>query len=647
MTTCQADLKLDFAAIQSKNDLTCANEAPLKASPQCPTQPLRTNQLNLTFADLNYRVRNGFFSKEKKNVLSNVSGDFRPGELTAIMGPSGAGKSTLMDILAGFTTSNVTGSILVNGQTRDLTAFRRTSAYIMQDDNLQSLLTVQEIMSVAANLKLDTSHSAKQEGVDVILREMGLDASRKTRTGNLSGGQKKRLAIALELISNPPIMFFDEPTSGLDSVTSRQCVGLLKSLAREGRTVVCTIHQPSAILFDMIDHLYVVAEGQCAYAGGAQNLLGFLQKLDLHCPTYHNPADFLLEIINGDYGDHLPRLIASSGNGCSQLWRGHGGSHDRRAKLPRMASSAPELAPKIPLPTTPVFYESQAKGSAYYATNSWSQLRILLWRNALRLSRDRVLTFTRLTMHFIIALLVGTIFYKIGQDAAYAIDNFNLLFFSMMFLMFSVFNATLITIPAELPILIREHFNRWYKLRSFYMANKLADLPVQVAATSTYALVVYQMSGQIPELNRLGLFVMMCVLVSLVAQTIGMILGTSLNVQNGVIFGPFAILPFMMFSGFFVHLNDAHPYLQWLFHMSFLKYGFEGVMVAIYGYDRPNMKCSKDYCHYISPKKLLKTVDMKNSEYWFSTLVLLGLYIALDLTAYFLLRLKLKQRLYR
>jgi len=166
------------------------------------------------------------------------------------------------------------------------------------------------------------------------------------------------------------------------------------------------------------------------------------------------------------------------------------------------------------------------------------------------------------------------------------------------------------SVPSELPILVREHFNRWYKLRSYYLANKFADFPVQLMATFIYTIVVYYMSDQLPESKRFALYIFMCFVVSLVAQAIGLVIGSGLKVQvctsnpyllcfrleiissslslsflfqNSAIFGPFAIMPFVIFSGFFVHLKDAPPYLHWLFHTSFLKYGFEGVMIAIYG----------------------------------------------------------------
>lgn len=114
----------------------------------------------------------------------------------------------------------------------------------------------------------------------------------KTHTDHLSGGQKKRLSVALELLNNPPMFFLDEPTSGLDNVSMKYCLKLLQSLAREGRTIVCTIHQPPASLLPLFDHIYVLAKGMCVYQGHPDNLVSFLSGSGYICPESNNPADY-------------------------------------------------------------------------------------------------------------------------------------------------------------------------------------------------------------------------------------------------------------------------------------------------------------------------------------------------------------------
>ncbi|KAF7272263.1 hypothetical protein GWI33_014948 [Rhynchophorus ferrugineus] len=594
-------------------------------------------------------------STERKKILDNINGEFLSGELTAIMGPSGSGKSTLMDILAGYITSGKTGDILTNEVVRDEPSFRKKSCYIMQNDNLQPLLTVEEAMTVAACLKLpsETTKTDKQSRVKEILESMNLWIHRKVRTEALSGGQKKRLAIALELLKNPQVMFFDEPTSGLDSLSSKQCVKLLKDLAAKGRTIICTIHQPSAIIFDLFDHLYVLTNGQCMYQGSVKGLLPYLEEINLRCPTYHNPADFLLEVVSGEHGDHCNKLVQKSNNGLNQDWRRNYAhslnlqSLNHVDKMMQSGNITPVSAPPIQFPKIIANCDNNAQSSVsckdVYPTSCLYQVLVLIKRTFLIISRDRTLTLNRLLTHFGIALFIGFLYLGIGQDASTMLNNFNFMFFSVMFLMLTAFNCVTTTFPSELPILTREHFNKWYSLKSYYLAITIADIPIQICATVIYALITYFLTMQPIEIFRISSFLFMCVLISLVAQSFGLFIGACMDVKNGVIFGPFCFLPFTIFSGFFVQLNDCHPYMRWLFHISFLKYGFEGLVLSVLGYKRPKLPCNSDYCHFVNPQKFLSTRDMSDANYTVAVMFMVGLVIVLRISAYIALKVQVRK----
>ncbi|CAG9820292.1 unnamed protein product [Phaedon cochleariae] len=610
-----------------------------------------SGSMNIGFRNISYTVKEGLLFKRKpRKILDDISGEFSGGELTAIMGPSGSGKTMLMNVLAGYTTDGATGDKLVNEVIRNENNFRRRSCYIMQNDDLQPLLTVHEAMTIAADLKM-VSKKDKITRVKELIVSMGLWEHRKTRTNSLSGGQRKRLSIALELLKNPQVMFFDEPTSGLDSLSSKQCVLLLKQMALSGRTIICSIHQPSATLFQMFDHLYVLGEGKCLYQGSVKGMLPYLEALSLKCPTYHNPADFLLEVASGEYGNYIPMLRNKSDNGKNQAWKkNHRNtiqmeSLDHLGNLMQNGLLTPIHAPPILLPKTPscdTSLESHQCCQGSYPTSSFHQFSVLLKRTFLILTRDRTLAYSRMLTHTLIAVFLGILYFGIGADASNMLNNFNFMFFTVMFLMMTAFNCITTTFPLELPIITREHFNKWYSLKSYFLAVSFADIPAQMTATLVYSLVTYFLTGQPMESYRLGLFIGMCMLISLFAQSFGLFIGATMDIKNGVILGPFGFLPFIIFSGFFVQLNSAHPYIRWIFHISFAKYGFEGLLLSILGYDRPKLPCNADYCHYNYPEKFLAEMDMDVAKYSSAVMFLLGSSVVLRIIAYFALSVNIK-----
>ncbi|XP_076174538.1 ATP-binding cassette sub-family G member 4 [Ptiloglossa arizonensis] len=672
-----------------------------------PTQPKTITHLpkrppvDLAFTDLTYKVREGR-KNNVKTILQSVSGRLRSRELTAIMGPSGAGKSTLLNILTGYKSMGVEGSITMNGHERILSDFRKLSCYIMQDNQLHANLTVAEAMKVASNLKLGShaTNAEKEEVIQEILETLGLSEHIRTMTMNLSGGQKKRLSIALELVNNPPVMFFDEPTSGLDSSSCFQCISLLKTLARGGRTIICTIHQPSARLFEMFDALYTLAEGQCVYQGSTAQLVPFLRNIGLNCPSYHNPASFIIEVSCGEYGDNIKNLVNAIKNGKYDIREGYpfpenrsegmnnslsetlqkgvdGGetmetkdkndvknleekfqvntSKETNAKTAIPSYATNDIAKQVTVDVV-ISMDLEKRDNAdvallddtisvlpeRYPTSECQQFWIILKRTLLFSRRDWTLMYLRLFAHILVGLLIGALYYDIGNDGAKVLSNLGFLFFNMLFLMYTSMTITILSFPLELPVLLKENFNRWYSLKSYYLAITVSDIPFQAIFCIIYVTIVYFLTSQPTDTMRFNMFLGTCLLISFVAQSVGLVVGAAMNVQNGVFLAPVMSVPFLLFSGFFVSFDAIPVYLRWITYLSYIRYGFEGTALATYSFGREKLKCFQVYCHFKNPETTLEELDMLDADFTLDILALLLIFVVLRIAAYLFLRWKLK-----
>lgn len=590
-----------------------------------------TEPVEIRFQDLSFRASLGF-RKGMKEILQNVHGRFLPSQLIAIMGPSGAGKSTLLDVLSGYRISGVRGVVTVNGRERDLNEFRRISCYITQDDRLQGLLTVRENMKVAADLKLSAKYTlAEKYGIiDEILSMLGLYEASNTRASQLSGGQRKRLSIALELINNPLVMFLDEPTTGLDSASCSLCIRLLKLLASQGRTIVCTIHQPSAALFQNFQHVYILSRGQCLYQGSAENLVPYLDNVNLPCPMYHNPADYVIELACGEHGeDKIGTLVNGVNNGRSIKWFANADSLPPTTNV-SVSHKSPRLPGKIRCT------------SSLQETTQLNQLSVIIGRGFTKVRRDATLTHLRIVANVVTGLMLGLLYYRSGQDGSRVLDNYNLLFSILIHHVMSTMMLTILTFPMEMSILAKEHFNRWYSLKSYYIMINIVDVPVAAGCCIIFTLIIYYLSDQPPDINRFTVFQTVSLLTVFIAQSIGYMIGAVFDIINGTFFGPTLVVPMMMFSGFGVNFRDIPSYLYWGTYVSYLRYGLEGYVGSIYGMNRTTLECPEFYCHYKYPQKFLHDIAMSGDVYWNDIIVLLFILLLTRAGAYYLLRWKIR-----
>mmetsp|Transcript_27053 Transcript_27053/g.32800 ORF Transcript_27053/g.32800 Transcript_27053/m.32800 type:complete len:363 (+) Transcript_27053:559-1647(+) len=275
---------------------------------------LLTQPYDVSWRDVSFVVRKKQKSADgkgkeyvEKTILHPITGVVKSGRVCAIMGPSGSGKTSFLDAVAG-RLKNCDGKVFFNGREISSKQRRKVMSYVHQEDSLMGVFTVKETLDFAARFHFGWSSTteARDEFVKLIIDDMGLTSATHTIVGDifrkgLSGGQKRRLSIAVELISKPSVLLLDEPTSGLDSASAWGVLAHLKDLASSGHTILTTIHQPSSEIWSMFDDFFLLSTGRPLYFGPADAAIDYFGDIGYVCPRYSNPADFLISLVNTDF----------------------------------------------------------------------------------------------------------------------------------------------------------------------------------------------------------------------------------------------------------------------------------------------------------------------------------------------------------
>lgn len=562
-----------------------------------PSMTLEWSHLQLQVSVKNPETK----QTETKTILNEVSGFADPGELLVIMGPSGAGKSTLLDCISGRNKS-VEGSVIVNGMPWSQ-KMKRLTSYVVQDDLFYQTITVREHLVFQARLRMGKTFTEERylRRVDTVIEELGLAKCRDTMIGGMnvrgiSGGERKRLSFATEILTNPSILFVDEPTSGLDSFMAETVVMQLQQLARDGRTVIATIHQPSSELFALFDRLYLLSDGSSVYHGDASASVAYFASIGYQCPSFVNPSDFFMrQLVVIDKTNDVAGVARLET--IKDEWR-------KRFRSMRRPGSA----------GTDSVFEDMGSRFDDSRLGTFGQIAVLSQRNVVRLLRDKFVLHAGVFQSLFIALVVGLIYMQLDLTQS-GIQNFTgAFYFLIVNQTFSAADSAFLSVPLELPIVIREYKAGLYHLIAWYLSKNISELPMQIILPIVFFLPVYFLMG---IGHGAGVFLYMQIIMILVnSAAVGLGLMVSCmakRVDLVSIIGVVVLLPFMLFGGLLINSNDCPDYLVWVQYISPIKYGFEALM-KIFWNRIPIIPCdaSVENCVATTGAQVLQNYSMQS-----------------------------------
>ncbi|KAI8902367.1 P-loop containing nucleoside triphosphate hydrolase protein [Globomyces pollinis-pini] len=527
-------------------------------------------------------------------VLDNVSFETAPGQIIAIMGASGSGKTTLLHSLAGRSEhANNDGEILFDGL--DPTGFYENGSccYVQQHDYLMPYLTVRETLRYTSELRLPSnlSRDDKYAIVESVINELGLKECANTIIGDewkkgISGGEKRRVSVGCQLLSNPSILFLDEPTTGLDAYTAFNLIETLKKLSRKGRTVFITIHQPRSDIFELFDSVILLSKGKTVYAGAAgSSLLSYLKDLDYHCPEDTNPADYVIDIISID--DRTEEEEISSNARVAHLikaWKDQVDANtaitfaykvaDDTASLQRSyARKRNELNDTAP--TKGVFFLKAGKSKEVLierkqpGTSGLGKTFIIArraWRNLLR---DNLSLWGSLTEVIIVGILFSFIFLRMDDNLSGVQSRKAALFVvgsSQPFLLVPFF---IYKICEDTKIFDRERADRMYGSFPYIFGQFLAQLPFNVLFPICFSAITYFMMGFRTDelLIHFARYTLANVLIHFyVLEFSQLAVAIFRDFASASIVASAVYVVCSYSTGFFIQLDNIPIYLRWIHH---------------------------------------------------------------------------------
>ncbi|XP_020254965.1 ABC transporter G family member 41-like isoform X2 [Asparagus officinalis] len=563
-------------------------------SPRTATEHKRTGRmvlpfipLTVAFQDVKYYVdtplemREQGYTEKQLQLLHNITGTFRPGILTALMGVSGAGKTTLLDVLAGRKTGGtIEGDIRIGGYPKVQQTFARISGYCEQNDIHSPHITVEESVIYSAWLRLPSQvdPTTRSEFINEVLEIIELDGIKASLVGipgvsGLSTEQRKRLTIAVELVANPSIIFMDEPTSGLDARAAAIVMRAVKNVVGTGRTVVCTIHQPSTDIFEAFDELILMKRGgELIYVGQlGQHSCEVIEYFEgitgiPRIKKNYNPATWMLDVTSTSVEAQLNVDFA-------QIYR-QSPLYRNNQELVRQVSKPPPDSSDLHFPTR-------------FPQNGWVQFKACLWKQYLSYWRSPSYNLTRMIFVIISSTVFAVLFWKHGKTLNNQQDLFNML--GLMYIVtnfFGINNASsvLTFVATERTVLYREKYAGMYSPWAYSLAQMVIEIPYVFIQVGLFIVITYPTIGYYWSAQKFlwFFFTMFCTLLTYVY--LGMlIVSLTPNVQVASILQSPCYGILNLFSGFIIPGPQIPKWWIWLYYISPMSWTLNSLFTTQYG----------------------------------------------------------------
>ncbi|GAB2234955.1 hypothetical protein Droror1_Dr00004228 [Drosera rotundifolia] len=547
-----------------------------------PFQPLTMTFHNVNyFVDMPKAMKTKGLPEKRLQLLSNVSGVFSPGVLTALVGSSGAGKTTLMDVLAGRKTGGyIEGDIRISGYPKEQRTFARISGYVEQNDIHSPQVTVEESLWFSSHLRLakDVSEEQKHEFVEEVMRLVELDSLRHALVGipgtsGLSTEQRKRLTIGVELVANPSIIFMDEPTSGLDARAAAIVMRTVRNTVDTGRTVVCTIHQPCIDIFEAFDELLLMKRGGRVIYGGklgvhSQIMIDYFQGIEGVAPISpgYNPATWILEITT-------PTVEERIGEDFADIYRNSNQYREVEALIEH--SSIP------PAGSEPLKFDSE------FSQDMLSQFWICLRKQKLVYWRSPQYNAVRLFLTTVIGIILGTIFWGIGSKRDSMMNLFatmGALYSACLFLGVSNSSSVQPVVAIERTVFYREKAAGMYSPLPCAAAQGLVEIPYIALQTVIYCIITYLMIDFERTMKKFLLYVLFMFLTFTYFTFYGMMaVGLTPTQHLAAVTSSAFYSLWNLQSGFLIPKQNIPGWWIWFYYISPVAWSLRGIFTSQLG----------------------------------------------------------------